>query len=101
MSRLTAIAFAVAAAVAAGASGVSAQSCVNKAGEGTGISKDAAMFQAYGTVLQATNLNTWSSWMATGQKIGVAPGYQVSALSAKCAPGGLGQTCRVSATLCR
>lgn len=85
----------------AGASGASAQQCVNKAGEGTGGSKDAAMFQAYEAVLQATSWPMWSQWMASSQKIGVAPGYTVSRLSSKCAAGGLGQTCRVQATLCR
>jgi hypothetical protein len=83
------------------ASGASAQGCVNKAGEGTGGSKDSAMFQAYEAILQATSWPMWSQWMATSQKIGVAPGYTVSKLSSKCSAGGLGQVCRVQATLCR
>lgn len=100
MSRLRAAAIAIAA-LAATASVANAQQCVNKAGEGSATTKDAAIFQAYVTVLQATDVGMMTTWMATGQKIGVAPGYQVSKLAAKCAPGGLGQTCRVSATLCR
>ena len=101
MLKLKAIAIAVAAGtLAMGATSASAQ-CVNKAGEGTGGNKDSAMFQAYEAVLQATNWGMWSAWMATSQKVGVAPGYTVSKLSSKCTPGGLGQTCRVQATLCK
>ena len=88
-------------ALAVSAVAANAEQCVNKAGEGSANTKDAAMLQAYVTVLQATDMGMAASWMATGQKIGVAPGYQVSKLAAKCGPGGLGQTCRVSATLCR
>ena len=75
--------------------------CVNKAGEGTGGSKDAAMFQAYEAVLQATDWGMWSAWMASSQKVGVAPGYKVSNLKSSCTAGGLGQNCRVQATLCK
>ena len=101
MTKRNAIAVALAIGVAlAGASGASAQ-CVNKAGEGTGASKDAAMFQAYEAVLQATDWGMWSKWMATSQKVGVAPGYQVSKLTSKCTAGGIGQSCRVQATLCK
>ena len=101
MSKFNSIVFAVAAAVVAcGATSASAQ-CVNKAGEGTGASKDAAMFQAYEAVLQATDWGMWSKWMATSQKVGVAPGYQVSKLTSKCTAGGIGQSCRVQATLCK
>lgn len=99
MSKIKLVTIAAAALFAA-ASGASAQSCVNKAGEGTGGNKDSAMFQAYEAILQATSWPMWSQWMATSQKVGVAPGYTVSKLSSKCSPGGLGQTCRVQATLC-
>jgi hypothetical protein len=102
MLKLKVAAVAVAAAaLVAGAAGANAQTCVNKAGEGTGGSKDAAMFQAYEAVLQATDWGMWSQWMASSQKVGVAPGYKVSKLSSSCKAGGLGQTCRVQATLCR
>jgi hypothetical protein len=101
MSRFRAGAIALATGfLLAGASGASAQ-CVNKAGEGTGGNKDSAMFQAYEAVLQATSWPMWSQWMATSQKIGVAPGYTVSKMSSRCSAGGLGQVCRVQATLCR
>ena len=101
MSKLNA--FAVAAATGLlilGATGANAQ-CVNKAGEGTGGSKDSAMFQAYEAILQATDWGMWGVWMASSQKVGVAPGYKVSKLSSKCSAGGLGQVCRVQATLCK
>src|SRR5262245_57052183 len=101
MSKLNAFAVAAAAGLLfLGATGASAQ-CVNKAGEGTGGTKDSAMFQGYEAILQATHWGMWSVWMASSQKVGVAPGYKVSKLSSKCSAGGLGQTCRVQATLCK
>ena len=99
MSKIK-IAFIAAAGLVAVTSGASAQ-CVNKAGEGTGNTKDAAMFQAYEAILQATSWPMWSQWMASSQKVGVAPGYTVSKLSSKCTAGGIGQSCRVQATLCK
>jgi hypothetical protein len=83
------------------ASSAHAATCVNKAGAGTGGSKDSAMFQAYEAVLQATDWGAWSQWIASGQKVGVAPGYKVSNLKSSCKPGGLGQNCTVQATLCK
>jgi hypothetical protein len=75
--------------------------CVNKAGEGTGSTVDNAKFQAYEAVLQATDWGMWSQWMASSQKVGVAPGYTVSGIKSKCSAGGLGQVCVVQATLCK
>lgn len=100
MSKLRTFAFLAAGTLMLTATGASAQ-CVNKAGEGTGGTKDAAMFQAYEAILQATSWPMWAQWMSSSQKIGVAPGYTVSKMSSKCVAGGLGQTCRVQATLCR
>lgn len=101
MLKLKAVGFAVVAGVMALGSGTASAQCVNKAGEGTGGNKDAAMFQAYEAVLQATDWGMWASWMASSQKVGVAPGYKVSKLTSKCTAGGLGQNCRVQATLCK
>lgn len=75
--------------------------CVNKAGEGTGGSKDSAMFQAWEIILQTSDIGGWMSWMATSQKVGVAPGFKVSNLKSSCKPGGMGQTCVVQARLCK
>jgi hypothetical protein len=75
--------------------------CVNKAGEGTNTTKAGAEFQAYEAILQATDWGMWASWMAGSQKVGEAPGYKVSNVRSKCSPGGLGQTCRIQATLCK
>jgi hypothetical protein len=82
-------------------SGVAQAACINKAGEGTNSTLDGAKFQAYEAVLQATDWGMWSQWMATSQKVGVAPGYTVKNLKSTCKPGGLGQTCVVQATLCK
>jgi hypothetical protein len=78
-----------------------AGACVNKAGEGTNTTVDGAKFQAWEAVLQATDWGIWSAMMASKQEVGNAPGMKVSNLKSSCKPGGLGQTCIVSATLCR
>ncbi len=85
----------------AAAQGKAGATCVKKAGEGTGSSKDGALFQAWEAVLQATDWGSWASFMASGAKIGTAPGYKVSKVGQKCSPGGLGQVCRMQATLCK
>jgi hypothetical protein len=76
--------------------------CVTKGGQGTSITAEGAKFQAYEAVLQATDWSMWASWMASSQKIGAAPGYDVSKLKFKCSQGSvLGATCVVRATLCK
>lgn len=75
--------------------------CVSKAGSGTGGNADSAKFQAWEAVLQATDWGSWAGFMSSGMKIGSAPGYKVSGLKSSCKPGGLGQTCIVSAKLCK
>lgn len=81
---------------------VLAKSCVDKAGQGTNTTEEGAKFQAYEAILQATDWGMWASWMATSQKVGVAPGYEVSRIRAKCQKGGgLGSTCVVQARLCK
>ena len=78
-----------------------AKTCVNKAGQGTNSTADGAKFQAWEAVLQATDWGSWGTWMAGSQKIGTAPGYKVSKVRVSCKAGGLGQTCRAFATLCK
>jgi hypothetical protein len=78
-----------------------AATCVNKAGQGTNTTEDGAKFQAWEAVLQATDWGMWAQFMASGQKVGSAPGYQVSKLRTKCGKGGLGSECVIQATLCK
>ncbi|HEX7074487.1 MAG TPA: hypothetical protein VF226_10645 [Hyphomicrobiaceae bacterium] len=79
-----------------------ARTCINKAGQGTNTTEEGAKFQAYEAILQATDWGMWANWMATSQKIGVAPGYAVSRVRFKCQKGtGLGSTCVGQATLCK
>jgi hypothetical protein len=75
--------------------------CVLKAGKGTAGDDEGAKFQAWEAVLQATDWGSWASFMATSQKVGVAPGYKVSNLKSKCNKGGLGSECIVQARLCK
>ena len=83
------------------ASPVEARTCINKAGQGTNSTEEGAKFQAYEAILQATDWGMWASWMATSQKVGVAPGYQVTRLKSKCGMGGMGSSCVIQATLCK
>ena len=82
---------------------VSAQAgCQLKAGQGTGSTDDSAKFQAWEAVLQATDWGSWSSFMASGMKIGSAPGYKVANLKHRCVAGGsLGRQCTMQAKLCK
>ncbi len=93
---------AVAAAALLAGAAVAQAECVTKAGKGTGGSDDSAKFQAWEAVLQATDWGSWGSWMVNSQKVGIAPGYKVSNVKARCAAGGmLGRECRVQAKLCK
>jgi hypothetical protein len=83
------------------ASPAEARTCINKAGQGTNSTEEGAKFQAYEAILQATDWGMWASWMATSQKVGVAPGYQVTRLKSKCSKGGMGSSCVIQATLCK
>lgn len=75
--------------------------CVNKAGQGTNTTQDGAKFQAWEAVLQATDWGMWGSWMASSQKVGLAPGYKVSNFKSRCKKGaGLGFECILQARLC-
>lgn len=100
--RSVAVVLAAAGGLLAGAAAAVAQSgCVLKAGQGTNTTEDGAKFQAYEAILQATDWGMWATWMASGPKVGVAPGYTVSGLKSKCTKGGLGSECIVQARLCK
>jgi predicted small secreted protein len=97
--RSLAVALAAAGAVLAVASTAEAQ-CNTVRGRGTDSTLDGAKFQAYEILLQQTSLVSWASWMASGAKVGVAPGYTVKGLKFRCKPGGSGQECLSEATFC-
>lgn len=98
---IAAVGLAIAALSASTLSPAHAATCVNKAASGTNTTADGAKFQAWEAVLQATDWGSWSAFMASGAKIGVAPGYKVSNVKSKCATGGLGYTCKMQARLCK
>jgi hypothetical protein len=76
--------------------------CVMKAGKGTASRIDAAKFQAWEAILQATDWGSWAAFMANGGKVPTAPGYAVSDVKSSCRPGGqLGQECVMQAKLCK
>jgi len=100
MRTSRAIAVAVGSAAVLAFASTANAACVNKAGEGTGGNKDSAMFQAWEIILQSSDIGGWMSWMATSQKVGVAPGWKVSNMKSSCKPGGIGQTCVIQARLC-
>ena len=78
-----------------------AKTCVNKAGQGTNSTEDGARFQAWEAVLQATDWGSWGQFMASGAKVGTAPGYAVSKVRFRCKAGGIGKECIAQATLCK
>ena len=84
------------------AAGAAAEAgCISKGGRGTGGSRDSATFQAWEAVLQATSWGSWAQFMASGAKVGSAPGYRVSNLRTSCKAGGMmGTECVVTANLC-
>jgi hypothetical protein len=85
----------------AGAGAAAQAACITKAGRGTGGNDDSAKFQAWEAVLQATDWGSWANWMANSQKVGVAPGYNVSGVRSRCTAGGaLGRECTVQGKLC-
>jgi len=97
-STVSALVFA-GALVAAGAAADAA--CISKGGRGTGPSRDSAAFQAWEAVLQATSWGSWAQFMASGAKVGSAPGYRVTNLRQSCKPGGMmGTECVITAKLC-
>lgn len=89
-----------AAALAASVTSAAGQACVDRAGEGSSNTRDNAMRAAYEAVLRAVDPGLLRAWTERSQKIGEAPGYQVSKLAAKCQPTGAGQTCRIQGTFC-
>jgi hypothetical protein len=75
--------------------------CVSKGGQGTGPTRDSAMFQAWEAVLQATSWGSWAQFMASGARVGSAPGYRVSNMRTSCKAGGMwGTECVIRANLC-
>jgi hypothetical protein len=92
---------AMAAALSLGMASAASAQCVNKGAQGTNTTEDGAKFQAWEAILQATDWGSWASFMASGQKIGSAPGYKVSKVRFKCGKGGLGSECKAFATLCK
>ena len=99
--RSTVIGLAIAGTVVSFGTETQAATCVNKAAQGTNNTRDGAMFQAWEAVLQATDWGSWSSFMASGAKIGTAPGYKVSNVKSSCKPGGIGFECVMQAKLCK
>ena len=79
-----------------------AATCVKKAGEGTNTTEAGARYQAWEAVLQATDWGMWSTWISGNDKVGLAPGYKVSAVRFRCKKGGgLGYSCVGQGTLCK
>ena len=98
----TSVRLVLAAGALAAAAAVAQAECVSKAGKGTGGSDDSAKFQAWEAVLQSNDWGSWGSWMVSSQTVGVAPGYKVTGVKARCSAGGmLGRECVVSAKLCK
>jgi hypothetical protein len=81
--------------------GSAAAQCLDKVGEGSGASREAALLAAYEAALKATDERLLKAWLAGARKLGDAPGYTVRKLTSNCTAGGPGQICRIAVTLCR
>lgn len=58
--------------------GAAQAQCVNKTASGSGTTDNKATFQAWETVLQQVDMETWSVWMTSpDQPLGKAPGWSV------------------------
>lgn len=101
MYRKLSIASALTAVVILGASAAGAETCVEKAAEGSGPNREAALRQAYATALQAVDPQLLRQWLAAGMRVGEAPGHAVRKLSVNCAQGGPGQLCKIDVTICK
>ncbi len=101
MPRKLIAASVISAALIMGLSGAHAETCEDKAAEGSGPSRDAALRQAFATALQAVDPQALQRWLGAGMRVGEAPGYAVRKLSVNCTQGGPGQVCRIETTLCR
>jgi hypothetical protein len=75
--------------------------CTRVSTKGTAGSKDSAMVQAWEAQLQARGWKGWGTFMASGMKVGNAPGYKSAKIERQsCQPGELGVVCRITANLC-
>lgn len=101
MMRRNSMILAMMLAAMTGSGAARAETCWDKAAEGSGASRDAAMRQAYLTVLAATDPQLANAWVAANQRVGDAPGYAVRKLSLNCVQGGLGQNCKIEVTICK
>jgi len=103
MTKIVALAAAIAVSTLAVVSTASAATCVDKGGRGTGSTIPDAKFQAWEAVLQATDWGMWAAWITSSSKVGnAAAGYKVSRYREKCYSGGaLGKECIIRAKLCK
>lgn len=69
--------------------------------KGTAGDQAGAMVQAWEMQLQARGWKGWPTFMATGMRVGDAPGYKSAKIERqKCNPGEAGVVCRITANLC-
>ncbi len=69
--------------------------------KGTAGDRAGAMVQAWEAQLQARGWKGWIEFMASGMKVGHAPGYKTAKIERQhCQAGELGQVCRITANLC-
>ena len=75
--------------------------CSTVSTKGTAGDKGGAMVQAWEAQLQARGWKGWAEFMASGMRVGSAPGYKSAKMNRQsCTAGELGQVCHITATLC-
>ena len=95
------IAAVVVASVGLAMSSAANAACSRVSTKGTAGSKDSAMVQAWEAQLQARGWKGWMEFMASGMRVGNAPGYKSAKIERQsCNPGELGVVCHITANLC-
>lgn len=92
---------AIVAAAAFGMSSAANAACSRLTTAGTAGDRPGAMVQAWEAQLQGRGWKGWPTFMASGMKVGSAPGYRSASINKQsCKAGGMGVECVITATLC-
>jgi hypothetical protein len=105
--RALGLAAACGALLAAGSTAALAQAggprerCQSHAGIAEASSRDAALRLAWEAILETSDPRSRRIWAERGQRIGDAPGFNVTRIVTRCTPRGRGYSCQIDTTLCR
>lgn len=87
--------------VACAQAGGPRQKCEIHAGIAEAASRDAALRLAWEAILETSDPRARRVWSERGQRIGDAPGFNVTRIVTRCTQRGRGYSCQIDTTLCR